>query len=505
MKNSQKGYFLIFLAGVLTFLASTYILYGLMLISLSPAFMAFSHGKAAPFKAGAIFGGTFCLLLFYWMPAVIGDFSGGSVLLAWLCYIVSILISMLYFGMIGKATAILISRAPDKPLIQGLAVASIWTLGELLLSVVFRGMPWLYFFYGSNLGSNIYLIQWAEFGGEHLLSFAVFFINYLLGYYLIRKQWSRLLIPAACVGLLFAGGRELYQRNSQTGKNAPDDVHITLMCENTPPDMKWDQRNGNEVAQQLLSLHQIAVNTQPQIILWTESAIPWTYRPDDDFVQAVIQQTKSSQAINIIGINSDFQGNTVYNSAYAINNNGDVIGRYDKRFLLDFAERPLFSLHLPFIGTDGFYAEPGTDDNPISLPFGKAGAIICNESMVSSAAVDVTRNGAGFLVNISNDGWFSMAPLLINQHVYNARYRAVENRRDIVVNSNNGFTGLIRSDGSLENISIDDAAIIKQFRVHQSTDFTLYTKYPWITPIAALLFICIPFLIGKKARKKQQV
>lgn len=50
----------------------------------------------------------------------------------------------------------------------------------------------------------------------------------------------------------------IFYRSSQTGKNAPGEVHLTLMCENTPPAMKWDKDNGNDLAWQLLHLHQYA-------------------------------------------------------------------------------------------------------------------------------------------------------------------------------------------------------------------------------------------------------
>jgi len=498
MKKLQTDYILILIAALFTFLASTFMQYGLILISLSPVFITLIRGKVSPFKAGAIFGAAFCLLLFYWMPAVIGNFSGGAMLPAWACYIVSALISALYFGLIGKITAFIIHKKSAKPLMQGLAAAAVWTLGDFLLYTLFKGMPWLYFFYGSILGKNIYFIQWAALGGEHLLSFAVVFINYLLGYYIVRRQWPRIGIPAAFACLLFLGGMGIFYWNNQNQQKPQDTILLTLMCENTPPEMKWDKDNGDELAQQLLQLHQKAASTHPQIILWTESAIPWTYRPDDDFVQAVTQQTKDSLTINIIGINSDFQGNSVFNSAYAINNSGIVLGRYDKRYLLDFAERPLFSLNLPFIGTDGFYAEPGSGDEPMTLPFGKVGTLICNESMVSSAATDLTRNGADFLVNISNDGWFSQAPLLINQHFYSARFRAVENRRDIVVNSNNGITGLIKADGTLINDSRDAVSAVKQFHIQPSQHDSFFTKFPWCTPAISFLIIMLTFLFGKR-------
>lgn len=498
MKKLNSDYFLILIAAFFTFLASTFMWYGLILVSLCPVFIVLNRGNINAFKAGALYGAAYCLLLFYWMPVVISNFSGGAILPAILCYVISALISALFFGIMAKVIVNLIQRTPHAPLIQGLAAAAVWTLGDYLLYSLFKGMPWLYFFYGSILGSNTYLIQWAVIGGEHILSFAVVFINYLIGYYLHRKLWTRLWIPVAFILVLFFGGMGIFYGFQLTQKEEKNKIHLTLMCENTPPEMKWDKENGNKLAQQLLNLHQKAASTQPHIILWTESAIPWTYRPDDDFVQAVVKQTNDSQTVNIIGINSDFQGNSVYNSAYAINNRGTVLGRYDKRFLLDFAERPLFSLNLPFIGTDGFYAEPGTGNEPIQLPFGKVGTLVCNESMVSSASTDLTRNGADFLVNISNDGWFSQSPLLIKQHFYNARFRAVENRRDVIVNSNNGITGQIKADGTLINVSRDTVSTVKQFQVQLSKDISFYARFPWATLALSLLIIGISFFSGKK-------
>ena len=49
------------------------------------------------------------------------------------------------------------------------------------------------------------------------------------------------------------------------------------------------------------------------------------------------------------------------------------------------------------------------------------------------------QNGAELLINISNDGWFgrSAAPA---QHLAMARVRAVENRRWLLRDTNNGYT-----------------------------------------------------------------
>ena len=64
---------------------------------------------------------------------------------------------------------------------------------------------------------------------------------------------------------------------------------------------------------------------------------------------------------------------------------------------------------------------------------------ICYESIFPDQVRRFTAGGADLLINISNDGWFgrSSAPA---QHVMMARVRAVENRRWLLRDTNNGFT-----------------------------------------------------------------
>ena len=66
-------------------------------------------------------------------------------------------------------------------------------------------------------------------------------------------------------------------------------VKIAIAAENIPPDIKWDDANGNMLVQRLLDLNKAAVAQHPDIILWSESAMPWTYRKDDDLVNEIIK------------------------------------------------------------------------------------------------------------------------------------------------------------------------------------------------------------------------
>ena len=74
------------------------------------------------------------------------------------------------------------------------------------------------------------------------------------------------------------------------------------------------------------------------------------------------------------------------------------------------------------------------------LPGGRQfGAFICYEAIFPNEVRRFTPTARELLINMSNDGWFgrSSAPA---QHLMMARVRAVENRRWLLRDTNNGFT-----------------------------------------------------------------
>ena len=71
----------------------------------------------------------------------------------------------------------------------------------------------------------------------------------------------------------------------------------------------------------------------------------------------------------------------------------------------------------------------------------KFGVLICYEDTDSELARRLRRDGADFLVNITNDAWFGLSEL--DQHYVTARFRAIENRVGVVRSGNNGLSGLI--------------------------------------------------------------
>ncbi len=136
----------------------------------------------------------------------------------------------------------------------------------------------------------------------------------------------------------------------------------------------------------------------------------------------------------------------------------------------------------------------GTDHNVFLLDTQSGGAhrygvFICYEAVFADEVRQFARNGAEVLVNISDDGWYgdTSAPW---QHLNMARMRAIENRRWLLRDTNNGVTAAIDPYGrvrqSIPRHQVDALPAEFGFR----DDITFYTAhgdvFAWLCAILSL-------------------
>ena len=485
------------LSGLLTLLATLQINFLPGWICYLPFFIVLLQSSLKVcFRAGLIFGLVIAIPSFFWMLAGANRFTGTESIYGFLVYLISSLFLSLYFGAICYSIGALKfqNSQPYSILLNTLLFSVIIVVGEALLMVIATQLPWFGFHSGNSLMDNIYSIQTAALFGMHGLSFIIVFVNTLLAECIIRKHLKRLFIPIAVVVIYMVGGGGMYQKfNSNIQTSKP--ITLAILNGNISPEIKWDDQNGHLLVENLLSLNRKAAKLKPDIALWSESAIPWTYRSDDDLVKEILKSTDSSKTTHVIGINTDFRENEVYNSVYALLPGGKIGGRYDKRILLSFIEQPLAGIIFPFLSSQGYYVKAGQSSKPIHTPFGEAGVMICNESAVPNTAYSMANNGANFLLNLSNDGWFSDT-YLVNLHFYSVRMRAVETRKDIAINSNNGYSGLIKASGEIimKEKSIDP--FVKAIELNPNSERTLYARIPLLLPLICLGLL-LSFLLKK--------
>jgi apolipoprotein N-acyltransferase len=123
---------------------------------------------------------------------------------------------------------------------------------------------------------------------------------------------------------------------------------------------------------------------------------------------------------------------------------GSERGRYDKTHLLPFTEvvPPL----LAALGVRGGHSAAGESIAPLEWNDTKLGILICYELLFPELSRELLRQGAGVLINPSNDVWFddTAGP---QQMLAAAVLRAVATRRPLLRATPTGITAAIDARG----------------------------------------------------------
>ncbi|MBS1745886.1 MAG: apolipoprotein N-acyltransferase [Bacteroidetes bacterium] len=467
-------------------------------ICLVPLFIStFDVKQKKIFINGFITGLIFSCFAYMWIIKGAERFTGYSFLYGIAVFLICAVIAGLYWGCLIWCTALIkLKKGKFALLFNCIGIAAIFCLYEFVWSQIMSGMPWFNFFPGNSFLGNLFAVQPASIFGMSVISFIVVVVNYLFAYFFYGKQWKKLSIPVAVLLLYLLSGYIIFESFNNKG-TTDKTVRIAVLSENILPDIKWDDNNGNMLVQRLLDLNKAAVAQEPDIILWSESAIPWTFRKDDDLVSEILKESHSSGATHILGMNSEVENNVVNNSAYCLLPNGEIAGRYDKQQLLSFIEKPISGMNIPFFSSKGFFvSENASHAAPLATPYGKAGIMICNESLIENSARDAAKKGAEFLCNMSNDGWFNDT-YIVKFHFLNTRLRAVETRKDVVVNSNNGYSGVINANGEIIQQQRDTDPFVQVNGIHPNNFRTWFVQFPNL-----FIYLCLAITVFVIIRKR---
>jgi apolipoprotein N-acyltransferase len=239
--------------------------------------------------------------------------------------------------------------------------------------------------------------------------------------------------------------------------------------------------------------------THPDLVVWPESPAPFE-ESDPRFQQALIGIARSAQAPLVVGnigadISADAQSSNYYNSALVVGADGSRVGRYDKIHLVPFGEYIPFQNLLSFAhkltGRVSSFTR-GESHKVFRLGGHRYGVFICYEAVFADEVREFSQLGAEVLVNISDDGWYgdTSAPW---QHLNMLRMRAIENRRWILRDTNNGVTAAIDPYGrvrqSIPRHAVDALPAEYGFR----SDVTFYTAhgdlFAWLCAFSGVVII----------------
>jgi len=358
---------------------------------------------------------------------------------------------------------------------------------DMLRTIFMTGFPWL--LTGYTGWDNPVLIGSADLLGVHGATLAIMLVAAGIAETLARKieREDRVLmplVPGVVFVVLLAAWAQAH-RLRVYGPPGGGPV-VALLQGNIPQLLKEDRDASGEEATPKEVWWQTHIDLideayeQPRpapgkhpidVIVWPETMVP--VPADRDFTDPRTQElfgllarmSRGAQTLaGILTVERDAAGNRVqaWNSMVLLDGSGTPRGVQDKQHRTPGGEYiPLMHL-LPFkewlrrllMEKAGFVPDLAAGEGNVLLPVqhadgtSQAGVLICYESIFPSISRGMARDGADFLLNASNYGWFVGTPLM-DQCVAMCCFRSAETGRPMVITSNNGVSGVIDTAGRL--------------------------------------------------------
>jgi apolipoprotein N-acyltransferase len=380
---------------------------------------------------------------------------------------------------------------------RGLTLTLAFAASELIFPLLF---PW---FYGATVHQVPALIQVAELGGPIAVSLVLLAFNYALAELVLARLAERapnkrvLLVAIAPVLAAIYGFIRIGMVDARSA--AADKVEVGLVQANMS--LMGKRKNKREGLDRHLRLTQELKSQGPlDLVVWSETSVMAAVL-EDDVNQAMRQQfTRTLGVPALFGSVlarpvTDAREYALFNSALLTDKKGNVVGRFDKQYLLAFGEYLPFGETFPKLyewspHTGHFQA--GSSFKPLNLGDRQIAVVVCYEDVLPGFVNREMREGEPELIaNLTNDAWFgdSTEPWI---HLALAKFRAVEQRKFFVRSTNSGVSAFIDPVGRVISHTKTFEEESQRATLRWLKGKTLYTYLGdgpwWLATLASVVF-----------------
>jgi len=391
---------------------------------------------------------------------------------------------------------------------QALLIAPFaWAGLELARDRLLTGFPWGLLGYTQQ--SVLPCIQVADLAGVYGVSFLLACGSSIAAGLTLpvfspgtRPGRAALLLPAAAIGAGLAYGAA----RLSSAPSVEDGLPVALIQANVPQEEKWDPAERDRIEREHVAMTRRAAENGARLVVWSESSIPISLTQHPDYaarLSSLAKETGSDLLVGSVAYEEGPAGRFPYNSVFSVVAGQGVAGRYDKRKLVPFGEyvplkKLLFFLEPLVEEASDFHA--GDPDGGILRAAGvKLGILICYEAIFPELARREAGQGAGVLVNMTNDAWYGDSAMP-RQHLAQAVLRAVENRRFLLRCANTGISAVVEPSGRIRAEAALDQPAILSARVSSSSRRSVYTSigdgFAWGCVILTLLAMARAWRVG---------
>lgn len=462
---------------------------------------------------------------FYWVPATLEEFGG-------LPPGVSHLLGLFLSPVLNPALWGLVlwqqwrSRIPGQlswnlPL-RTFVPAVLMTALEILIPQqfpVYAGHVWMHVSTWLSL---------ASIGGVALYSFFTWWAIFALVPLLRRErpEWQALVAVA-----IFALANLL---GPAQPKNSQRALNIRVVQANVGNFLKVKSEAGDplavsDVIERYRSLTLVESPQALDLIIWPETAYPYSFtsrlvRQGADSIPELFRELLARTGAEILIGGYDNEGDdgserwderfeTEYNSAFHMGIDGSLKQVYHKHILIPFGETlpfgPLNHKLSQVLPAVSFFARGRDFPRFVTKNGASFVTPICYEILQGSFIADML-NGAGqdvdFLINLTNDSWYG-ATAEPYQHLYLAKWRALEFQRPIVRSTNTGITTVIYPDGreGRRLLTNDKDVLDLRLALPEVAPVTVYQRYGQLPLIGLWVLLTVYFVVFWVWQRKREL
>lgn len=486
---------------------------GLACVALVPLLAAVegaSPGKS--FRVGFMAGLIHFLSLLYWVVHSMQVYGNlGPAVSAAILFLLAA-----YLACYPGLFAMLAASLPKNRFSGLFLIPAFWVACEYARFRVMAGFPWE--FLGCSQYQNLAFIQIADLFGVYGVSFWIVFSNacvwMIFGFFSFKNARAKTISrarAAGALGLLFAASAAVFSYGKwrmisvdALMASAPKKT-VAFVQGNIPQEKKWDPNFSSQIIQKYLDLSLSVQDREPDLVVWPETATPFYFLQERRRTPKLLAGLAGMDADFVIGSPQGRRtaaGVEYLNSAYLLSGKGKVFGRYDKSRLVPYGEYIPLKRFMPFLGKIVAQAGdfvPGPVGRTLEWKESRVGIQICYEIIFPDISRLMAQNGAGLLINITNDAWFGKTSAA-RQHFSMAVLRAVENRRAVVRAANTGISAFIDPVGRItgETGLFKEAAIAAAMPVYEGETF--YTRRGDLFALACV-FVSLFFVLMKRLRR----
>ena len=448
---------------------------------LAPAFLLVALRHATPFE-GFLLGLVYGLVAFGITLSWIMLFGS----LAWGALTLLTALSIALFGAILPLV-----RRPGRPLSSALGAAAAWTAIDWL-----RGLWPLGGFTWGSLGvsqvGNTITVRLAVLAGVFGVTFIVAFAAASFAEAATRgRSLSR---RARWVGIAAAAALApaVIPFASATGRP----IEVAAVQVDFAEAVRHGSREEGDIAVTRLNLdlHRRLEDAPPDLAVWGESALDPGSIDILDEVRATIRDVgvpvltgATSRDIR----SADAAERSLFNQAVVFDGGGAVVDVYRKTHLVPYGEyipwKPLVGW-ISALDQIAYELTPGERLHTLSAPgLPRFGAPICFENSFPSLDRELVRQGAEFLVVLTNNAAYDETAASA-QHLQMSRMRAIEDGRWIVHAAVSGISAFVDTSGrTYRRTDLFEPALIRR-TIHASSERTLYVRWGDWLPVVSLAF-----------------